>query len=145
MHCRTLVYLEDLPNLVDNPASDNTFVYGQDGPLQAVYTILSVSDLEGNQIGTTRLDAKIVSIPGSITLTYTSVTNIDNGPENSSDSDYVYVAGTRQYILGSEGLKLGYSNAVVQNVVSCNKTYTHATIDLVLLPESNKILVTISY
>ena len=91
----------------------------------------------------TRLDAKIVTIPGSITLTYTSVTNIDNGPENSSD--YVYVAGTRQYILGSTGLKLGYSNAVVQNVVSCNKTYTHATIDLVLLPESNKILVTISY
>lgn len=143
MSCRTLVYLEDLPNLVDNPASDNTFVYGQDGPFQAVYTILSVSDLEGNQIGTTRLDAKIVSIPGSITLTYNSVTNIDNGPENSSD--YVYVAGTTQYILVSGGLKLGYSNAVVQNVVSCNKTYSDATIDLVLLPENNKMLVTISY
>ena len=31
-----------------------------------------------------------------------SKTNITNGPENSSD--YVYIAGTRQYILGSTGL-----------------------------------------
>lgn len=143
MHCKTLVYVEDIPNLIDDPSTDNTFVYGQDGPFQAVYDIVNVYDLEGNQIGTTRLDAKIVSIPGSITLTYTSVTNIDNGPENSSD--YVYLAGTRQYILGSGGLKLGYSNTVVQNVVSCNKTYSDATIDLVLLPEKNKILVTINY
>ena len=143
MHCKTLVYVEEIPNFQADPATDNIFVYGQDGPLQATYTILSVTDLEGNQIGTTRLDAKIVSIPGSITLTYTSVTNLDNGPENSSD--YVYVAGTRQYILVSGGLKIGYSNAVVQNVVHCNKTYTDATIDLVLLPENNKILVTISY
>ena len=143
MPCRTLVYVEDIPNLIDNPNTDNTFVYGQDGRMQAVYTILNVTDLEGNRIGTTRLDAKIVSVPGSITLTYNSVTNLDNGPENSSD--YVYVSGTRQYILVSGGFKVGYSNAVVQNVVSCNKTYTHGTIDMVLLPENNKILVTISY
>ena len=143
MHCKTLVYVESIPSLIDNPASDNTFVYGQDGRFQAVYDIVNVYDLEGNKIGTTRFDAKIVSILGSITLTYTSVTNLDNGPENSSD--FVYIAGTRQYILVSGGLKVGYSNAVVQNVVHCNKTYTDATIDMVLLPENNKILVTISY
>jgi hypothetical protein len=143
MPCQTLVYLEDIPSLVNNTDSDNLFIYGQDGPFQAVYDVLNVYDLEGNQIGTTRLDAKIVTIPGSITLTYTSVTNIDNGPENAAD--YVYLAGTRQYILDSTGLKPGYSNTVVQNVVSCNKTYTQATIDSVLLPEKNKILVTIRY
>ena len=143
MPCRTLVYVEEIPNFQADPATDNIFIYGQDGPFQAGYAVLPVTDLEGNQIGTNRFDAKIVTIPGSITITYTSVTNLDNGPENAAD--YVYVAGTRQYIIVQGGPKISYSNAVVQNVVSCNKTYNHGTIDSVLLPENNKILVTISY
>jgi len=143
MPCRTLVYIEDIPSLVDDPDTDNTFVYGPPGPFKAVYTVLNVTDLEGNQIGMNRIDAKVVSIPGSITVTYTSVTNIDNGPENSAD--YVYLAGTRQYIVDSAGFKIGYENTVVQNVVSCNETYNHGTIDMVLLPEKKKILVTVRY
>ena len=143
MPCRTLVYVEEIPNFQADPATDNVFIYGQDGPFKAEYAVLPVSDLEGNLIGTTRVDAKIITIPGSITITYTSVTNLDNGPENAAD--YVYVAGTRQYIIVSDGPKIAYENAVVQNVVSCNKTYNHGTIDFVLLPETNKLLVTVSY
>lgn len=143
MPCRTLVYIEDIPSFIDDPDTDNTFVYGPPGPFKAAYSIINVYDLEGNQIGMNRFDAKIVSIPGSITVTYTSVTNIDNGPENAAD--YVYLAGTRQYIVDSTGLRIGYENTVVQNVVSCNETYNHGTVDFVLLPGNKQILVTIRY
>jgi hypothetical protein len=142
--CNTIVYVEDLPNIFDNPLTDNTFVYGSDGPLQATYTIVNVEDLDGNRIGNSRLDNKIVTIPGNITMTFTSTTVIDN-ESNPDTKTFIYLAGTRSYNIVQGPPIIAYSNAVVQNIVYNGCTYNSGKINYVLLPNKTQLLVTITF
>jgi hypothetical protein len=143
-HCNFIVYEEELPNFFDNPSTDNSFVYGSDGPLQATYTILNVEDLDGNRIGNTRLDNKIVTIPGNISMTFNSVTVIDN-ESNPDSKTFIYIAGTRSYEIVQGPPIVTYANTVVQNIVYNGQTYNKGTIGYTLLPEKNKLLVSISF
>jgi len=142
--CNFIVYEEELPNFFDNPSTDNSFVYGTDGPFQATYTVVNVDDLDGNRIGNTRLDNKIISIPGNITMTFNTVTVIDN-ESNPDLKTFIYVQGTRSYDIVQGPPVIAYANAVVQNIVYNGVTYNKGTIGYTLLPEKNKLLVTISF
>jgi hypothetical protein len=143
-NCNFIVYEEELPDFFDNPTTDNTFVYGSEGSFQATYSILNVDDLNGNRIGNTRLDNKIVNIPGNITMTFNSVTVIDN-ESNPDSKTFIYIGGTRSYEIVQGPPIVTYANAVVQNIVYNGVTYNKGTIGYTLLPEKNKLLVSISF
>ena len=130
--CNTIVY-------VTTAAYDTDFVYGQDGPMEARYTISNITDLEGNVIGNRRADIKTVTIPGSSTSTY-SITNVIN------DNTFIYLVGTKSTILVSGGIKqVVYENITVQQVVVDGHTYTEASIKSVPIPDTDLIIITITF
>ena len=115
------------------------FVYGQDGPMEARYTVENVTDLEGNVIGNRRADIKSVTIPGSKTSTY-FITTVLN------DNIFVYLVGTRSTILVSGGIEqVVYDNITVQQIVVDGHTYTEASISIVPIPDTDLVIVTIVY
>lgn len=130
--CNTIVYVKSL-------SPDNVFVYGQDGSMQASYTVQNVTDLEGNVIGNRRADIKTVTIPGSITTT-TSGTTVLN------DNTFVYFVATNQINLVSGGeVQTVYDNTVIQQVVVNGVTYTKTSNTIVPIPGANLAIVTIFY
>ena len=120
-------------------AYGSKFVYGQDGPMEAIYTISDVTDLEGNVIGNRRVDIKTVTIPGSSTSTY-SLTTVIN------DNTFIYLIGTKSTVLVSGGIEqVVYDNIIVQQVVVDGHTYTEASITIVPIPDTESVIVTIVY
>jgi hypothetical protein len=119
-------------------AYDTDFVYGQDGPMEARYTISNVTDLEGNVIGNRRADIKTVTIPGSSTSTYSDTTVIN-------DNTFIYLIGTKSTVLVSGGIQqVVYENITVQQVVIDGHTYTEASITIEPIPGTDLAIVTIT-
>ena len=130
--CNTIVFVKSL-------IPDSEFVYGQDGPMQARYTVQNVTDLEGNVIGNRRVDNKIVTIPGSSTIT-SSITVVLN------NNTFIYLVGTASIELVSGGVEqVVYDNITVQQVVVDGCVYNKATITRVPIPDTNLVIVTIEY
>ena len=130
--CNTIVYVNATIHVTD-------YVYGQDGPMEARYTVENVTDLEGNVIGNRRADIKTVTIPGSSTSTY-SVTTVIN------DKTFIYLVGTKSTVLVSGGIELVvYENITVQQVVVDGNTYTEASITIVPILDTDLVIVTIKY
>jgi hypothetical protein len=99
--------------------------------------------LNGNKIGETRYDAKIINLLGGSTVTYTAITKINS--YHGCHDIYIYFTGIRSYKIVSGGnVSLSYENTVVQNVVVDGKTYNsadyHTKVD-----SDRKINVTINY
>ncbi len=130
--CNTIVYVKSL-------IPDSEFVYGQDGSMQARYTVQNVTDLDGNVIGNRRADIKTVSIPGSSTSTSTITTVLGN-------NTFIYLVGTSSTVLVSGGVEeIVYDNITVQQVVVDGCVYNEATVTLVPIPDTKSVIVTIFY
>ncbi len=124
---------------VKSAIPDSEFVYGQDGPMQARYTVQNVTDLEGNVIGNRRADIKTVTIPGSSTSTSSIITVL-------GDNTFIYFVGTSSTVLVSGGIEqVVYDNLTVQQVVVDGCVYNDATVTRVPIPGTDSIIVTILY
>ena len=127
-----------MPTYIVSLGYDTDFVYGQDGPMEARYTISNVTDLEGNVIGNRRVDIKTVTIPGSSTSTYSDTTVIN-------DKTFIYLVGTKSTVLVSGGIQqVVYDNITVQQIVIDGHTYTEASISIVPIPGTDLAIVTIT-
>ncbi len=132
LSCNTIVYVKSL-------TPDSVFVYGQDGPMEARYTVQNVTDLDGNVIGNRRADVKTVTIPGSTTATI-------NGTTVIGDNTFVYFVATVSTVLVSGGVeKIAYENTVIQQVVVDGVTYTKTSNTIIPIPGTNSAIVTIFY
>ncbi len=142
LFCNTLVYVEQSADFVLNPDIPS-FVYGSDGPMEAVYTIVNVYDLIGNIIGNTRYDARLVRIPNvSATATVNGVTQL---VDDSGDKYFIYTVATKKMEIVNGIPTLTYSNVTVQKIVVNDITYEHGDYSFVPIEGNTNELVTIKY
>ncbi len=147
-HCcckpKTITWVEDVRDFA-NPNDPETYDYANVREFSADYSVVDAFHHHTNKkIGTSRFDTKQVLLPGSLTITFNSVSALDSeNPEHPKN--FIYIAGTRSYELVQGPPIVAYESAVVQNIVYNGKNYYKGNVDYVLLPNKKQIRVTVTF